>query len=69
MENLSLPLQKFNDKIRVMNQTNSKILTLNADEARNLHHEIFNLIARISDLTSTPQQAPTTVRMDGGSFK
>jgi len=69
----SLPLhvKKFNDKVRAMNQANAKILTLNAEEARSLHAEIYDLMAVIANLSSTADNTSGTVEitMDGGGFK
>ena len=39
-QQLSLHLKKFNDRVKVMNQTNSKDLNLSAAEARQLQAEI-----------------------------
>ena len=47
---LSLHLKKFNDRVKVMNQTNSKELVLSALEARNLHNDIFELLTQIAEL-------------------
>ena len=73
MDTTSLPLhvKRFNDKVRAMNQANSKILTLNAEEARNLHAEIYDLMATIADLSRGPANTNATVdvSMDGGGFK
>jgi hypothetical protein len=54
-----------------MNQSNSKILTLNAEEARNLHAEIYDLMATIASLskTSATDTAVINISMDGGGFK
>jgi len=61
----------FNDKVRVMNQTQSRTVTLTADEARNLHSDIFALLAKFAELTKEPQVTDEVVQisMDGGSFK
>lgn len=68
--NLSYHLKLFNQKVRAMNQANSKILTLNADEARNIQADIFELLGTISDyIKKEPQQDVSTIVMDGGSFK
>jgi uncharacterized protein YfkK (UPF0435 family) len=70
--NLPLHVKKFNDKLRVMNQANAKILTLNAQEARDLQAEIYDLMATIASLsTSATNDSPAiiNVSMDGGSFK
>ena len=68
---LSLHIKMFNDKVRVMNQTKNQSLTLNAQEARNLHSDIFALLAQIaelSDKSETPEEI-VQISMDGGGFK
>jgi hypothetical protein len=69
---LSLHLKNFNDRIKVMNQTNGKELTLTQLEARNIHAGIFELLTKINDLTELKQVAETdalvSVEMDGGDF-
>lgn len=71
-QQLSLHLKKFNDRIKVMNQTNSKELVLSALEARNLHNDIFELLAQISKLTeikeNDTENSVITVVNDGGIF-
>jgi low affinity Fe/Cu permease len=71
MDNSPLQIKKFNERVRAMNQANSKILTLNAEEARSLHAEIYDLMATIARFAQREPQANTitTVSMDGGSFK
>lgn len=71
MDNLSYHVKQFNDRVRAMNQSNAKILTLNAEEARSLHAEIYDLMATIASLTkqSADNTSTTTVVMDGGTFK
>jgi hypothetical protein len=60
----------FNERVRAMNQTNARILTLNAEEARNLHTEIYDLMAKIAGLTAASKdQSVVQVNMDGGVFK
>jgi hypothetical protein len=68
---LSIHVRMFNDKVRVMNQTQSKQLMLSAQEARNLHNDIFTLLAQIAELNDKPEPAPVVnqLGMDGGSFK
>lgn len=69
--NYTLHIKQFNDKVRAMNQNNGKVLTLNAQEARSLHAEIYDLMSTIASLSKTTD-APgtvTTVSMDGGGFK
>ena len=70
MENLSLAVRKFNDKVRQMNQTNGKQLVLSAEEARNLHNDIFALLANLAELASnTSSEEVIEISMDGGGFK
>ena len=54
-----------------MNQSNGKILTLNAEEARSLHAEIYDLMATIANLSSKATSATDVldINMDGGGFK
>lgn len=54
-----------------MNQSNSKLLTLNAEEARSLHAEIYDLMATIANLAGQTgsDTATTNISMDGGGFK
>lgn len=66
--NLSFHLKLFNSKVRAMNQANAKLLTLSADEARNIQADIFELLGTIADLTEKPHPV-TQVAVDGGSFK
>ena len=73
MENqLSLHLKAFNNRVKVMNQTNSKDLTLSATDVRNLHNDIFELLAQIAALTAIKEaeeaEAIVKVEMDGGGF-
>lgn len=68
--NLPLHIKKFNDKVRAMNQSNGKVLTLNAEEARSLHAEIYDLMATIASLSAKPVTADiVSINMDGGGFK
>jgi hypothetical protein len=68
--NLPLHVKKFNDKLRAMNQANAKILTLNAEEARSLHAEIYDLMATIASLSvATDSNTTVEIHMDGGGFK
>jgi hypothetical protein len=69
---LSLHLKNFNDRIKVMNQTNGKDLVLSAAEARQLQADIFDLLTKINDLTelrkTVEQETLVSVEMDGGGF-
>ncbi len=71
-QQLSLHLKTFNKRVQVMNQTNARELTLSALEARNLHAELFELLAHIADLTEIKKEVEAesviTAVGDGGSF-
>ena len=71
---MSQIIKQFNQKVQVLNQSGGKQLLLSAKEARDLHFEVLNLLAQISDLelkiraleAGAPQQA---VIADGGKFR
>ena len=69
--NIPLQIKTFNDKVRAMNQSNGKLLTLNAQEARGLHAEIYDLMATITKNSQAPASTANVIEigMDGGSFK
>jgi len=72
MDTLSIYVKMFNDRVRVMNQSNSNNLTLTAQDARNLHADIFALLALIAELEGKLQvnsEETLEVTMDGGGFK
>ena len=71
MNQLSIAIRSFNDRLKQMNQTASRQLILNADEARNLHSDIFNLLAIIAELQQTKKEIKedTEGMIDGGGFK
>lgn len=69
MEPLSPAVRTFNEKVKVLNQTNSKQLVLTADDARNLHNDIFTLLATIAELKTASSSESIQVSMDGGRFK
>lgn len=43
-------IRSFNDKVRAISSSNSKNLILTAQEARNLNHEINQLMAKLLEL-------------------
>ena len=72
MDTLSIHVKAFNDRIKVMNQSNSANLTMTAQDARNLHADIFALLALIAKLEAKLQEnseETLEVTMDGGGFK
>jgi hypothetical protein len=71
MQQISLSIQNFNNKVKQLNQTNSKQVMLSADEARNLHSDIFTLLANIAEIQSKSQSTPqksSEISLDGGGF-
>ena len=72
MQQLSLAIKNFNDKVKLMNQNGSKQLVLSADEARNLHSDIFILLANFAELQSNNDNSiveVASITLDGGGFK
>ena len=71
MSEPSIHIRNFNDKVKLMNQTQRRDLVLSAAEARSLHAEIYGLLAQIADLARRPEAAEPTIQvgMDGGGFK
>lgn len=70
-QQLSLHLKNFNNKIKVLNQTGAKDLTLTAVEARNIHAEIFELLTQIQELAKVKKEAANeviTVQLGGSKF-
>jgi hypothetical protein len=69
MQKISIAIKNFNDRVRIMNQTGGKQVSLSADEARNLHADIFNLLANIAELQSLPEPLVFNQgNLDGGGF-
>lgn len=71
--NLTLHLKLFNDKVKVLNQSQSKQLTLTAQEARNIHADLFDLLNHCYTLSQKLNEKRQdieviTVGMDGGKF-
>jgi hypothetical protein len=71
MDNLSIHVRAFNEKVRIMNQMQKKDLILSALEARNLHADIFALLTHVAELSEQPTSTNTVaqISMDGGGFK
>jgi hypothetical protein len=73
MDNLTLAIKNFNDKVKLLNNTNQKQLVLTATEARNLNSDIQNLLAYCVHLGSqgarkNTQEPLIEVTLDGGKF-
>ena len=71
MSELSINIRNFNDKVKLMNQTQRRDLVLSAAEARSLHAEIYGLLAQIADLSRVSEASEPVIQMgmDGGGFK
>ena len=70
MEQLSVAIKTFNDRVKAMNQTNGKQLVLSAQEARSLHNDIYALMTNISELASNKKADDVIqISVDGGGFK
>ena len=68
---LTIHLKKFNDRVKVMNQTNAKELILNKLEAQNLQADIFELltqVALLSEVRDKETESTVDINMDGGGF-
>lgn len=67
---LSPQLKKFNERVQVMNQTGGREIVLSAVDARNLHNDIFSLLAQIAELTEIKKEEEGTIGVDfdGGNF-
>jgi hypothetical protein len=66
----SYHIRMFNERVRAMNQTRGKNLTLTAQEAQSLHSDIYELMTQIAELTKVvdAETAVVSVNMDGGGF-
>lgn len=67
---ITIHIKNFNDRVRAMSQTNSKELTMTANDARNLQADIFNLLTLVTELASKfGSEEDIQIQLDGGSFK
>jgi hypothetical protein len=70
-QQLSLHLRKFNDRVKVLNQTNARELVLSAAEARQLQADIFDLLTQIQALTEVKDRQDNeviAVQVKGAGF-
>ena len=71
-QQLSLHLKKFNDRVKVLNQTKAREMILTAAEARQLQADIFDLLTQIQAMSVVSQQTQNNdvvdIEMDGGGF-
>jgi hypothetical protein len=66
----TIHLKNFNDRVKAMGQTNSRDLTMTAQDARNLQADIFNLMTMVVELAARTSQEDEVVQvnLDGGKF-
>lgn len=66
----TIHLKNFNDRVKAMSQTNSREITMSAQEARNLQADIFNLMTLVVELSAKADQGNDVmqVQLDGGKF-
>lgn len=72
MDNVSIHIKNFNDRVKAMNQTHSRELVLSAQDARSLHSDIFAVLALVTELSSKLESSTDQVvqiNLDGGGFK
>ncbi len=70
-QQLSLHLRKFNDRVKVLNQTNARELVLSAAEARQLQADIFDLLTQIqalAEVKDSNQNEIIAVQVKGAGF-
>ena len=75
MDNLTLHIKKFNDKVRMLNSNASKNLVLTAQEARSLHADIQDILShcvalskKLETVTQSDSKEVLTITVDGGKF-
>jgi len=72
MDNISIHIKNFNDRVKAMNQTHSRELTMSAQDARSLHSDIFAVLALVTEITAKMENTGNNViqlEVDGGGFK
>ena len=70
-DKLDIHARAFNEKVRIMNSSQRRDLLLSAQEARNLHADIFALLGQLAELQTPVQTEPEgrQIVMDGGGFR
>lgn len=61
-------IRAFNDKVRALASSNSKNLTLTLQEARNLNHEINQLMSRLLELQEIAEVGKIDIQVSGQKF-
>lgn len=71
MDNFTLHINSFADRVRAMNQMRSPELRLTPTEANNLLADVTQLLTQVAAANQKRETDPDQVievRMDGGSF-
>ena len=75
MDNTTLHIRKFNDRVRILNSSASKNIVLTAQEARSLNADIQDLLSycillnrKIEQLSQANSQEVINITVDGGKF-
>jgi len=66
-KSLTPSLNKFCEKVRVMNQTQSKSLSLTPVEARNIESDIMELLLLVTDLQAKLLERSDTIQIEVAS--
>jgi hypothetical protein len=69
---VSIHIKNFNERVKAMNSTHSRELTLSAQDARSLHADIFAVLAHVTELSAKLGQEGVEIvqlSVDGGGFK
>jgi len=61
---LTPSLQKFCEKVRVMNQTQNKNLILTSAEARNIESDLMELLLYVNDLQTKLLSRQETIQVE-----
>lgn len=61
-------IRSFSDKVRALSSTKATSITLTAQDARNINHEIQTLLALLVELQNQAQGQPVEVELTGKKF-
>lgn len=61
-------IRTFADKVRALSSTKANSITLTAQDARNINHEIQTLLALLVELQNQSQGQPVEVELTGKKF-
>ena len=61
-------IQQFNERIKQLNHTQARLLTMTAADARSLHAEIFALLTVLNHQRQNTTQSTQSDQISGGSW-